>query len=98
MGAGNSQKFHYKHPRWLNLRRKALARDGWRCTVCSADVRGKGAARVDHIVPVRTDPTLAWTLSNLRTLCPSCDNKRHSEKGGRERPPIGLDGYPEGWV
>jgi 5-methylcytosine-specific restriction endonuclease McrA len=49
---------------------------------------------------VRTHPHLRLDLNNLRCLCPSCDNKRHSEKGrgGVEKVEIGMDGYPSGWV
>lgn len=91
----------YKTPQWLALRRRAIARDGRRCVICGADVGRLGQSRVDHILPRKTRPDLALRLDNLRTLCPSCDNKRHSEKGRDtvDRGPVGLDGYGEtsGW-
>lgn len=89
--------FSYRDKRWWNLRRKALIRDGYRCQRCGANIYGKGKSRVDHIVPVRANLQLAYTLSNLRCLCPSCDNKRHWEKGhanSKNRVQIGVDGWP----
>ena len=89
----------YKSKEWRTLRVHALRRDGYCCTVCRASVRMKGASRVDHIVTRKARPDLALTLSNLRTLCVSCDNKRHSEKGGNQhdRPAIAVTGYPDAW-
>jgi len=85
-------------PRWPALRRAALRRDGYRCVWCGADVSGWKAARVDHIVPVRVDPSRMLDLTNLRTLCPTCDNRRHAEKGGgrppEERVAVRVDGFP----
>jgi 5-methylcytosine-specific restriction protein A len=66
---------------WRKLRLVALRRDHYRCTACGADVRGSGQARIDHVLPRSSHPHLALTLSNVRTLCPSCDNQSHREKG-----------------
>ena len=75
------------------MRKQALARDEYCCVFCGKDVSAKGRARVDHIKAVKEYPELAFDLDNLRTLCASCDNKRHSEKGGAK---IAYDdqGYP----
>lgn len=56
-------------------------------------------SRVDHKIPRKARPDLALVMGNLRTLCAACDNKRHSEKGGKqiERPQIALDGLPAAW-
>jgi 5-methylcytosine-specific restriction endonuclease McrA len=51
--------------RWKALRMQALERDGWQCVKCSARQR----LECDHILPVRTHPELAYTLSNLQILC-----------------------------
>jgi 5-methylcytosine-specific restriction endonuclease McrA len=91
------QPFSYWSPRWHNLRRKVLARDNYCCTSCGISVRGKGLSRVDHIQPVKSRPDLAYDAANLRTLCASCDNMRHAEKGGKDKPAIGLDGLPDNW-
>lgn len=70
----------YDTPAWKAVRKAALLRDGYRCTICNVDVSGKGMARVDHIKSVRTHPHLALTLSNIRTLCAAHDNQAHREK------------------
>lgn len=77
----------YDSPEWKAIRRLALIRDGYRCTICGGDVRGKGKARVDHIASIHARPDLALALSNLRTLCPMHDNQAHREKpkGNRQR-------------
>lgn len=84
----------YLSPAWKALRSLVLRRDGHRCTVCRKPVKGLGEARVDHIVPRLKDPTRALDPRNLRTLCTSCDAKRHAEKGGINRPGTGPDGLP----
>jgi len=35
--------------------------------------------------PIKSDRLLARTLSNLRTLCTTCDNQSHREKGRTTR-------------
>lgn len=70
----------YDTPQWKALRKAALIRDGYRCTVCGCCVRGKGQARVDHILSIAERPDLALVLSNLRTLCAEHDNQAHREK------------------
>lgn len=90
----------YTDPRWRAVRLQALRRDGWRCVFCGADLRGKGRSRVDHIVPWKKDPRLAFSVANLRCICVNCDAKRHAEKGragGQEPIEIGLDGLPASW-
>jgi 5-methylcytosine-specific restriction endonuclease McrA len=88
--------FYYSEA-WRTLRYTALRRDRWACTVCGRSVRKRGESRVDHVKPRRQFPALALVLSNIRTLCASCDNKRHSEKGGRIRPTIDVNGFPGAW-
>ena len=73
----------YDSPEWKALRRLALIRDGYRCTICRCSVHGKGKARVDHIHSIHDRPDLALVLSNLRVLCASCDNQSHREKGSK---------------
>jgi 5-methylcytosine-specific restriction enzyme A len=89
----------YQSGAWRRLRYLALRRDRWRCTCCGRSVRMRGDSRVDHIETRKARPDLALKLSNVRTLCASCDNKRHSEKGGKqvERIPVALDGLPAHW-
>lgn len=80
----------YLTPQWRAKRVQIMRRDGYRCVCCGADVRAKGAARVDHIIPLSQAWHLRLTDSNLRTLCVRCDNQRHAEKG-RGVPVFGCD-------
>lgn len=71
----------YWSPAWRALRKRIIARDGYRCVVCHAWVGGVGAARVDHIQRVSDAPHRALDPSNLRTLCTTCDAQGHAERG-----------------
>ena len=85
----------YHTKEWHKLRVKALIRDGYKCVVCKKDVRGKKQSRVDHIKNVKDFPHLAWEITNLQTLCSTCDNRKHFEKlGHEEKIEVGLDGFP----
>ncbi len=87
----------YTSPEWRELRIYVLRRDRWRCVLCGRAVHHKGMARVDHIRPRREAPELAMEATNLRTLCPTCDNQRHAEKGrkpGSVQPGANLRGQP----
>src|ERR1700736_3461096 len=75
----------YYSAAWHKLKRAAHSRDGYRCVVsgCGRDVSAPGAARPDHIKPVKTHPHLALDIDNVRTLCAEHDNQSHREKGKR---------------
>jgi 5-methylcytosine-specific restriction endonuclease McrA len=60
---------------WRRVRLLALQRDDYSCVVCGANVRAPGAARVDHIRPLASNPELGLVLNNLRTLCVTHDNQ-----------------------
>jgi hypothetical protein len=75
----------YDRKAWRVLRKQILHRDGYRCVRCSAYVGGKGDARIDHVEPLTMAPHRALDPSNLRTLCPTCDNRSHSEKASNNR-------------
>ncbi|QFU07291.1 HNH endonuclease [Rhodobacteraceae bacterium THAF1] len=68
--------------RWKALRIHALDRDEWQCVQCGTHRR----LEVDHIEPVRTRPDLAWTLSNLQTLCGRCHARKTRIEIGLGRP------------
>ena len=70
----------YHSPAWRALRKRALMRAHWRCTICGVSIAKPGQARVDHIQPTLTRPDLALSLANLRSLCNRCDNQAHREK------------------
>lgn len=77
----------YQSPEWRAIRRQALKRDRYRCVMCRADLAKLRASRVDHILPRRQFPALALSLANLRSLCPTCDNRQAQEKFERMQGP-----------
>ena len=73
----------YGTPAWKRTRAAVIERDRYRCTApdCGTPNRGSGGRLiVDHAVERRKGGT--DHPSNLRTLCPSCDNRRHGRRGG----------------
>jgi 5-methylcytosine-specific restriction endonuclease McrA len=88
----------YRSQEWQITRARALRAANYICCFCGTGLRGRGRSRVDHVVPIAKGGA-PYDLGNLRCLCPSCDNKRHSEKGrgGAEKPQIDAQGFPEGW-
>lgn len=58
----------YRSKRWKSVRFLAKRRDGFACAECSA----RGRLEVHHVKPIKTHPELAFELSNLLSLCPSC--------------------------
>jgi 5-methylcytosine-specific restriction endonuclease McrA len=71
---------YYGGAAWKALREQCLKRDRYACTQCGAS--GAGVRLIaDHIIERKLGG--ADALHNLRTLCASCDNKRHGMKGYR---------------
>ena len=66
--------------RWKALRARLL-RDEPVCRACAAAGRTELATQVDHVVPVRVRPDLAYDLSNCAPLCTVC----HAAKSASER-------------
>ena len=66
--------------RWKDLRARVL-RDEHVCRACAAAGRTELATQVDHVVPVRVRPDLAYDLSNCAPLCTVC----HAAKSASER-------------
>lgn len=60
-----------------------LRRDGYLCRECRRYGRTTEATTVHHIKHYRTNPELALCAENLISLCESCHNKKHPEKGKR---------------
>lgn len=69
-------------PRWKALRLQALDRDDWQCVQCGERRR----LEIDHIEAVRTRPDLAYSLSNLQTLCGRCHARKTRIEIGLGRP------------
>ncbi len=88
----------YASKAWRGIRKVVLIRDHYLCAICHKHMPRMA---VDHIKPRKQFPELALDLSNLRTLCPVCHARQGSSFGRsadyKERPEIGLDGFPKGW-
>jgi len=69
--------------RWHGKRNKgqyskrALLRDNFTCQRCG--LRDEVIMDVDHILPRRKFPELAYKLDNLMTLCPNCHRRKTLE-------------------
>lgn len=64
-----------------------LTRDHYLCQTCLRKGKLSIANTVHHIKPLEDYPELALDEENLESICPSCHNKEHPEKGrGRETP------------
>lgn len=89
----------YASPGWRRIRKLVLIRDGYNCVICHKHMPRMA---VDHIKSRKEFPHLCFTLDNLRTLCPVCHARQATSLGRsdtyKERPKIGLDGFPEGWA
>lgn len=70
----------YKSTRWLAVREKALRRDKYMCQECKRYGKQIQATTVHHIIFLEDDPTKAYDLGNLVSLCSTCHNKKHPEK------------------
>lgn len=72
----------YNSKRWKDKRQYILHRDGHTCLECKKYGKNTEANIVHHIKEYEDFPELALTNSNLATVCASCHNKLHPEKGG----------------
>ena len=63
-------------PNWQTQRKRARARDGFRCQICGAVENGR-EHDVHHIIPLRRFSSYqrANQLSNLATLCRTCHRR-----------------------
>lgn len=82
-------KDHFRHSakvtrtqRWKALRVQALERDSWRCVQCGE----RRWLEVDHVLPVRDRPDLAFDLANLQCLCGRCHARKTRIEIGLGRP------------
>lgn len=66
--------------RWVDVRAQVLRREPL-CRRCRSMGRVRAAEQVDHVVPLRFDPSRAYDLDNLQPLCVPC----HAWKSGQER-------------
>ena len=66
--------------RWKAVRNRKISTTPL-CEHCLADGRHTAAEQVDHIRGIQARPDLAFTMSNLQSLCVPC----HARKSARER-------------
>ena len=71
----------YKTAKWLKKRKAILRRDNYKCQECWKYGRMTPAVYVHHIQHLEDRPDLAFTDSNLESVCLACHNKLHPEKG-----------------
>ncbi|WP_418525967.1 HNH endonuclease, partial [Hominenteromicrobium sp.] len=76
--------FDYNSKKWKQLRKSILYRDWFRCRICARYGRMVAATEVHHIMHADEYPELAYDPKNLISLCKSCHNKQHPEKGGEK--------------
>lgn len=82
---------------WDRLRLSILDRDRHLCQPCLPAGRVTPARTVDHIIPRAKGGT--DDPDNLRAICDACHAAKttregHEARGHRERPTIGVDGWP----
>jgi 5-methylcytosine-specific restriction endonuclease McrA len=89
----------YMSKLWRKVRAQIIGRDHNTCTVCKGIFTGRDL-QVDHIVPRKVAPHLAYAATNLRTLCRSCHTRAPTSmaRGAdyKERPFVNSSGYPVG--
>lgn len=75
----------YESRKWKRKRQQILRRDGYMCQICKRYGRMREATEVHHIQHLEDRPDLAFNNDNLISLCRSCHNAQHPEKGGDKR-------------
>ena len=79
--------FSYNSKRWKLKRLAIFKRDKYLCVLCKRYGKHTEATVVHHIKHVDEYPELAFTDSNLQSLCIACHNKVHPEKAKRRATP-----------
>lgn len=72
----------YLSSRWKAARLSALQRDCYWCQRCQK----RPANIVHHLVPRTVNPDLELELSNLQSVCSTCHEQVHPEKGASKNP------------
>lgn len=75
-------KRFYDSAAWRKCRDYVLKRDNYLCRICLRNgMKLKPADTVHHIKHFDEAPELALDPDNLESICASCHNKEHPEKG-----------------
>lgn len=77
-----SNKAFYNSKRWRMKRAYILSRDKYLCQECKKYGKNIEAKIVHHIQEIEDRPDLSMKNDNLVSVCSSCHNKIHPEKGG----------------
>jgi 5-methylcytosine-specific restriction endonuclease McrA len=75
----------YKSTPWLKCRILILERDHYLCQPCMRAEKITTANTVHHIKPLEDHPELALEEDNLESICPTCHNKEHPERGNKQK-------------
>lgn len=81
----------YRSAKWQKVRKEIIRRDHAECQHCAAkglvttkkqlEKRGRyPKLDVNHILPIKTHPHLAYAHHNLELLCVDCHNKADGKK------------------
>ena len=76
---GSAAERGYDHD-WTQVRTQKIRRDPL-CEDCLLEGQTTPADEVDHVVPIKKDPSLRLVMSNLRSLCKS----HHQRKTRRDQ-------------
>lgn len=74
----------YNSKKWRDKRKHILFRDNYLCQECKKYGRNTEAKIVHHIKEIDEHPQLKLKNNNLVSVCASCHNKIHPEKGGHK--------------
>lgn len=70
----------YNSKKWKRVKALILKRDNYLCRECKRYGKMVAAEHVHHIEHLDARPDLAYTPSNLISLCAKCHLKMHPEK------------------
>jgi 5-methylcytosine-specific restriction enzyme A len=77
-------KAFYNSAAWRRKRAYILRRDRYLCQECLKYGKNIDAKIVHHIQEIEDEPQLKLSNNNLVSVCASCHNKIHPEKGGHK--------------
>ncbi|NBI30725.1 HNH endonuclease [Chengkuizengella marina] len=83
MNKAHKKKF-YDSQTWKSCRKLVLIRDNYLCQLCIKQNKLTLADIVHHIEHLEDHPSRALDMDNLLSVCSSCHNKEHPEKGKKK--------------
>ena len=88
------ERYHRITGRHNQKRRRVFLGENPFCVMCAAKGIQTLAVEVDHIIPLYKGGEDSW--ENLQGLCVEHhQTKTRKDRGWKEKPRIGLDGWPE---